>query len=75
MTRLTSLTNTDYYEKLRIIKQSNESGSEERVYFTEDFDTPIEELTISGLTVDSDVIIEGIELPSGFPLDYDLIRE
>jgi hypothetical protein len=64
----------DYYEKLRCIVQSTPDGSDERVYFTEELDEPIEDLTVPGFEVSRDVILEGVELPSGFPLDYDLAR-
>jgi len=58
--------------KVRIIIASNENGSHEEVHFTEDFETPAEDFFFN-LEVSQDKICE-CELPSTFPLGYNLKR-
>ncbi len=61
--------------QIRIIKASNESGSYESVYFTEDFDSPPEDFFImeDDMSIDTDETIDD-NLPSCFPKEYELIR-
>ena len=56
---------------VRLIIQSNESGSKEFVIFTEDFDTPVDDFVYPDCTVDYDEVIE-CDLPMSFPLDRSL---
>ena len=66
---------TTSYDKMRVIVVSDRSASDERVVFTEDFDSPAEDWCVPGKhTVDSDVIVDDMELPEGFPLEYGLKR-
>ena len=60
--------------KTRIIVQSSENGTYESVTFSEDFETPLDEFK----NPQSDEIKESIvdiDLPSGFPLEYELVRK
>jgi hypothetical protein len=60
--------------KYRIITQTSENGNFEAVLFTEDFDAPLDDFKFP----QSDEIQETIaecDLPSNFPLEYQLIRE
>ena len=59
--------------KVRMILSSSEGGNDERVMFTDDIDAPVTDLVAYGLTADDDRVIE-IDLPSGFPMNYDLKR-
>ena len=59
--------------KVRIVVSSNGNGSDEREIFTDDFDAPVSDLVTAGLTVDEDEVVE-VNLPSGFPINYDLKR-
>jgi hypothetical protein len=62
-------------EQIRIIHFSNESGSKEAVYFTDDFVTPATEFVRPGYTLDKDVTIEASNWPSTFPMNYCLLRD
>ncbi len=55
-------------EQIRVIVMSSESGREEEVIFTEDFDSPVVDFVSSGLTVMADEIIDN-NLPIIFPTD------
>lgn len=60
--------------KYRIITQTSANGNFEAVMFTEDYDTPLSDFKYS----QSDEIKETFaecDLPSGFPLEYQLIRK
>jgi hypothetical protein len=59
--------------KLRLIIQSTENGEQEYVNFTENFTTPQEEFLIPRCTIDYDEIGD-FDIPSIFPLDYNLKR-
>ena len=60
--------------KMRVIMQTSENGTYESVTFSEDFETPLDDFK----NPRSDEIIESvidINLPSGFPLEYELVRK
>ena len=59
---------------IRLIVASTVSGEREEVIFTEDMVTPADELFFMGeMTVDiDDKTIE--DLPSGFPMNYVLVK-
>lgn len=60
--------------KYRIIMQTSKNGDFEAVMFTDDYDTPLDDFKFP----QSDKIEETIaecNLPLGFPLGYNLIRE
>jgi len=59
-------------ERIRVIVTSTKDGSEENVIFTDDLETPAEDYCRPGFTVDIDEEID--ELPSGFPMNYTLVR-
>lgn len=61
-------------ERIRIIHYSTISGNLEGVYFTEDLELDAEDVLPPHCTIDSDVEIDVINFPSGFPLDYNLER-
>jgi hypothetical protein len=58
---------------IRCIVYSNESGSREGVYFTEDIDLDARDCIPSDCTIDHDFMISDI-FPSSFPFDYNLER-
>jgi hypothetical protein len=58
--------------KIRVIRYSNENGSREGVYFTEDFDLLVDDITPIGCEVDDDTIIEVYNWLPLFPMDYNL---
>jgi len=61
-------------KEIRVIRYSNESGSREGVYFTEDFEVLNSEIIPYCCTVNSDLIIEVSDFDLSFPLDYNLER-
>ena len=61
-------------DKLRLITQTNENGSEEYVEFTDDFDAPVENFAIPGCEITSDTVIDD-NLPTSFPRNYALKRK
>ena len=59
---------------IRCIVASNNSGSREEVYFTDDFETEAEEFFyLDDMTISSDEEID--DLPSMFPLNHTLVRD
>lgn len=60
--------------KYRIITQTSEKEDFEAVIFTEDFDTPLEDFKFLQSDEIKETIVE-CDLPSGFPTEYQLIRE
>ena len=60
--------------KYRIITQTSESGTFEAVMFTEDFGSPLEDFKFPQSDEIKETIVE-CDLPSGFPTEYQLIRE
>ncbi|HDY90275.1 MAG TPA: hypothetical protein ENH82_19415 [bacterium] len=63
-------------EQIRVIIASNADGSNERVYFTQDLDSPAEEFFYmgDGLEINSDDVIDD-NLPSTFLREYELVRD
>ena len=59
---------------IRIIHYSNESGSHEGVFFTEDLEMDAEDVLPPNCTISSDTKLD-IELPSSFPMEYNLTRD
>lgn len=59
---------------MRIILYSNKSGSVEKLFFTEDTESPVEELVYLGgddMTIDADFNTDDVvEFPSGFPVEH-----
>ena len=60
-------------EKIRLIVSSNDNGTDEEVYFSDDFVAPADDFLTPGLTLNSDTIIDDV-LPSCFPRGYALRR-
>jgi len=60
--------------RLRLILQSSDDGEREFVEFSEYFDSPAEDFLIEGCTIEADTVIEVVNWPLGFPLDYPLKR-
>ena len=60
--------------KTRIIMQTSENGAYESVTFSEDFETPLEDFKNPQSDEIKEVIVD-INLPSGFPLEYELVRK
>ena len=59
---------------IRVIVASNDNGSKEEVYFTEDFEAEASDFFYMGdMTITIDDKID--ELPSCFPMDYVLRRQ
>jgi hypothetical protein len=58
---------------VRCIVFSNETGSREGVYFTEEPNIDVEDIVPLGCSVDHDFFIED-PFPSSFPFDYCLER-
>ena len=59
---------------IRVITASNQDGSREEVFFTEDFDILAEDcFLMDGMTIDIDEQID--DMPSCFPTEYVLKRE
>ena len=58
----------------RIIHFSNENGSREGVFITDDLKTSAEDFVPFGTDLQSDETYEE-EMPSGFPINYALWRE
>ena len=56
---------------IRLIIMSNESGSNETVLFTEDFETPAANYCSQDQIVNFDQGVE-VELPSNFPMGFEL---
>jgi hypothetical protein len=58
--------------KTRIIHAAKPNGDilDERLYFTDDRNTPAEEFFPSGYKIESDTLHE-IKIPSGFPMEYE----
>jgi len=61
-------------EKVRIIMQSSENGEDKYVTFSDDFDTLLADFERPDCIDISESITE-IDLPSGFPMNYDLKRK
>ena len=59
---------------IRILHFSNENGSREGIFITEDLTTPPEEFVPFGTELQSDENYEE-EMPGGFPLGHVLWRE
>lgn len=59
---------------VRLIQYSSEDGSMEGVYFTEDIAIDAFSVCPKGCTVDEDVVMDGYDFPSSFPLDKNLTR-
>ena len=59
--------------KIRLIIQSDRDGIDERVHFTDIFNTPVAEFVIQGYDIRYDDIIE-VDLPIEFPIGFDLKR-
>jgi hypothetical protein len=60
---------------IRIIRYSNENGSREGVYFTEDFELLADDVIPFGCELDSDTVIEVYNWDGCFPMDYHLERK
>lgn len=60
--------------KVRYIQCSNDSGTDETITFTDDFECPAADYVRLGQEVQTDVVLD-IDLPSGFPLEHTLRRE
>jgi hypothetical protein len=60
--------------KYRIIMQTSENGDFEAVCFTEDFDTPLDDFKFPQ-SAEIKEVVANCDLPSKFPLGYNLIRE
>uniref|UniRef100_A0A6M3LS88 Uncharacterized protein n=1 Tax=viral metagenome TaxID=1070528 RepID=A0A6M3LS88_9ZZZZ len=60
-------------KRIRIVISSNDSGSMETVYFTDDLHSPVGDLIQPGLDLVSDTIINDT-LPTMFPREYVLTR-
>ena len=58
----------------RLIHYSNDSGSKEGVYFTEDTELNASSVVPPGCTITNDVILDE-EFPSTFPMDYNLEKK
>lgn len=59
---------------MRIIHYSNNSGSKEGIYVTEDLKMDASDVCPPGCTVSNDFMVDD-EFPSGFPLEYNLERQ
>lgn len=57
---------------MRVIHYSNQDGSKEGVFFTEDTDVNAEDILPPGCKVHNDFAFDGDDFPSDFPLDYNL---
>lgn len=60
---------------VRCILFSNDSGSKEGVYFTEDMEIPAEEFCPPDCTISGTSELSDSDLPSCFPLDRPLMKE
>ena len=60
-------------QNIRLIIQSSSDGEKEFVHFTDELDVPSEDFLMPDCTIDFDKVITA-NLPSGFPLGYDLKR-
>jgi hypothetical protein len=60
-------------QKIRCITQSEANGSGEYVIFTDDFNSHVGEYQMPDCSIDTDEIIN-MDIPSGFPLNYQLQR-
>ncbi len=58
---------------IRCIVYSDKSGSREGVYFTEDLTADSSDFIPYGCTVDMDFQLD--EFPTGFPMEYNLVRQ
>ena len=58
----------------RIIHFTNENGSKEGVYFTDDMNTPAEDFIPPFCELGSDTTIDD-DMPNHFPMNYTLWRE
>jgi hypothetical protein len=63
------------YPKLRIIIVSDENGENEMTTFTEDFVISANNFCVKSQTVDTDVVIENMQLPSSFPIETELVKQ
>ena len=59
---------------LRVIISTTPDGNKEIVYFTDELKAPAEEFLRPGFELDSDTEIPD-NLPPGFPIGYDLVRD
>ena len=60
---------------IRCIQYSNQDGSREGVYFTEDLEISADEVIPPGCELVNDFQIESDDFPGDFPLEYNLERK
>jgi len=60
--------------KIRIIRYSNESGTREGVFFTEDMDLLTEDVVPGGCDYIVETVIDAYGWDCAFPMEYNLER-
>lgn len=65
--------------RIRIILQSNESGNQEYMHFTDDFDTDVNDHLYPGCTLDADeeadIYVEDRDIRAALEADYTWKRQ